>query len=921
MDSETFFSFIVERVYDGIAVLDESLRILYANTQFANILRYPKMDLIGQDFRSFIAKESRPIFALEELLKEVGRQKPDGVEKIPAQFELIMAAKDGARRTVDVRTVTFWNVHGKIRTLTQMRDITEVKRLEAERNLFERRLSELNRYAQKLNMAEDLKEICKITLDAMRHTLGFEYASFFILEGEKLRMLGQSGSSEPARLVLPMSGNVGISVRAAKTGEAVVVPDVRLDPSYVKGNDGMLSELAVPMKVGDRVIGVLNVESSKLNAFNENDQQLLEILASHAAIAISNVKKREKLSTINAYGRSLSKAKTMKEILEITLRAVQEILEFSHADIFLIEDEKLKLATTTAVPSHIVGEIEIRLTENRSVVARAAREQTTIYVPDTRNDDGYLKIGDEVFLSELSVPIKIGASVLGVLNVESKRPAAFDEEDIKQAEILASYVAVAISNVRKQESLTVLSRRLEYLVKSCTRLMQISSIRGRIRAIAEILRRFGWRNAVVILLDEGLKCRELITSGLTKDQKAVLAEVGINGELFKIFFTPEFEKYRIGEFHYMPFRDPLFRQKIREVQNAFQGIPVDKMLEYHSADMLLAPLRTPEGKLIGIISLADPIGKLNFTPETLIPLALFLRPAALAIENAQLIDSLEKAREELKEHAEQLEQKVMERTRALVEFQDKLLKAQRMAVIGELAGMVGHDLRNPLTGMATAAYYLKKRLANVADSKIMEMIQIIEKNIAYSNKIINDLLEYSREIKLDLSQTTPKALIDDALSTVEIPAGIQLVNRTSEEPRFIVDFDKMKRVFINLIKNAIDAMPNGGTLTVKSSVKEDMVVFKVSDTGVGMSEEVMKRLWTPLFTTKAKGMGFGLAICKRFIEAHGGTVSVKSALGKGTTFTVILPIQPKTREKMEEEGGENVWVKSQESSLLTTTKT
>ncbi|MEM2816539.1 MAG: GAF domain-containing protein [Candidatus Bathyarchaeia archaeon] len=920
MDSETFFSFIVERVYDGIAVLDEALRILYANTQFANILRYPKMELIGRDFRSFIAKESRSLFALEELLNEIGGRKPEGVDKIPAQYELVMVAKDGERRTVDVRTVTFWNVHGKIRTLTQMRDITEVKRLEAERNLFERRLSELNRYAQKLNMAENIREICRITLDAMRHTLGFEYASFFILEGEKLRMLGQSGSLEPARLVLTLSDDMGVSVRAARTGKAVIVPDVRLDPSYVKGKDGMLSELAVPMKVGDKVIGVLNVESSRLNAFDEDDQQLLEILASHAAIAISNVAKREKLSTINAYGRSLSKAKTMKEILDTTLRAVQEILEFSHADIFLIEGEKLKLVTATNAPPQALGKIEISLAENKSIVAKTAKDQTTIYVPDTRNNDSYLKIG-EAFLSELSVPIKIGTSVLGVLNVESKRPAAFDEEDIKLLEILASYVAVAISNVRKQESLTMLSRRLEYLIKSCTRLMQISSMQGRIRAIAKTLQRFGWRKAIVILLDENLKCREFITSGLTKDQKATLKEVGINGDLFKIFFTPEFEKYRIGEFYYLPFKDPMFRQKIHDVQDAFNGIPVDKMLEYHSADILLAPLRTPEGKLIGIISLADPVGKLNFTPETLIPLALFLRPAALAIENAQLIDSLEKAREELKEYAEQLEQKVMERTRALVEFQDKLLKAQRMAVIGELAGMVGHDLRNPLTGMATAAYYLRKRLANLGDSKVMEMIQIIEKNIIYSNKIINDLLEYSREIKLDLSQTTPKALVNDALSTIEIPANIRLMNMTGDEPKFMVDFDKMKRVFINLIKNAIDAMPNGGTLTVKSNVKDDMVVFKVSDTGVGMSEEVMKRLWTPLFTTKAKGMGFGLAICKRFIEAHGGTVSVKSALGKGTTFTVILPIQPKTREKMEEEGGENVWLKSQESSLLTTTRT
>jgi signal transduction histidine kinase len=89
-----------------------------------------------------------------------------------------------------------------------------------------------------------------------------------------------------------------------------------------------------------------------------------------------------------------------------------------------------------------------------------------------------------------------------------------------------------------------------------------------------------------------------------------------------------------------------------------------------------------------------------------------------------------------------------------------------------------------------------------------------------------------------------------------------------------------------------------------------------SDTGIGMSKATLEKLWTPLFTTKAKGMGFGLAICKRFVEAHGGSISVKSALGKGTTFTVTIPIQPKIKE-----GGEKIWMKPLESSLLTTTKT
>jgi signal transduction histidine kinase len=293
-----------------------------------------------------------------------------------------------------------------------------------------------------------------------------------------------------------------------------------------------------------------------------------------------------------------------------------------------------------------------------------------------------------------------------------------------------------------------------------------------------------------------------------------------------------------------------------------------------------------------------------------------LHQAAITIENAQLIESLREARKQLEEYTGQLEQKVEERTGELKKSQEQLLKAQRLAVIGELAGMVGHDLRNPLTSISGAEYYLKKRLSPEADSKIKDMLTLIEGNIAYSNKIINDLLDYSREIELELAENDFKSIVKQALSLVEIPKNVRIVNLTENTPKINVDVGKIKRVFVNIIKNAVEAMPKGGTLTIESRKLDGRWEIVFSDTGGGMSKGTLEKLWTPLFTTKAKGMGFGLPVCKRFIEAHGGTISAKSTRRKGTTFTVTLPIEPKT-----EKGGEKVWVKPLESSLLTMTKT
>jgi signal transduction histidine kinase len=258
---------------------------------------------------------------------------------------------------------------------------------------------------------------------------------------------------------------------------------------------------------------------------------------------------------------------------------------------------------------------------------------------------------------------------------------------------------------------------------------------------------------------------------------------------------------------------------------------------------------------------------------------------------------LNDARAKLEEYADHLEAKVEERTRELKEAQNRVLKSERLAAIGELAGMVGHDLRNPLTGITGAAYYLKSKVGETTNGKAGEMLKIIEKNIAYSNKIINDLLDYSREIKLELAESSPKAIVEEALSLVKIPRNVKVLDLTENEPKVEVDVDKIKRAFVNMVKNAVEAMPKGGRLTIRSQRSSYGCEIAFSDTGTGMTDHMLENLWSPLYTTKAKGMGFGLPICKRIVEAHGGKIAVETALGKGTTFKVSIPIkQPKSED-------------------------
>jgi len=226
----------------------------------------------------------------------------------------------------------------------------------------------------------------------------------------------------------------------------------------------------------------------------------------------------------------------------------------------------------------------------------------------------------------------------------------------------------------------------------------------------------------------------------------------------------------------------------------------------------------------------------------------------------------------------------------------ELVESQRFATIGEMAAMVGHDLRNPLQGMTGAVHYLRTKEDSRLSKEGKEMLQLIQEDIGRSDKIISDLLEYSKELRLELSGTNVKSITQDALAKVKIPKGIRVVNATKNEPTIALDLEKMRRVFLNLTLNAVDAMPRGGALTIASTRSGDNVHITFKDTGEGMTTETLAKLWSPLFTTKAKGMGFGLPVAKRLVEAHGGSISVETKVGKGSTFTVTLPIKPSPQE-------------------------
>jgi signal transduction histidine kinase len=588
--------------------------------------------------------------------------------------------------------------------------------------------------------------------------------------------------------------------------------------------------------------------------------------------------------------------------------ALKQTLGFEAASFMVVKKGDLEVVSQSGYQKLTVVNLPLD-GSRKGITVKSVVSHKPLLVPDVTKEKDYVE-GFTGIRSELAVPIMADGEVLGILNVESRKLGAFTERDAVLIQILASHAATAMNSLANREEIRKRNKQQASLMKSSAEMIHSTELRQRLRAILEAIKGLGWRRVVLSVRNQNLdieKPEDIVTAGLTQEEQEFLWTNKQPGKIWQERLGQEFSRFRIGEFYYLPWGDAWVRRKFSAGTVASHRKP-GEMVDWNPDDLLYAPLRLADGRTVGIVSIDDPLDGRRPTKESLAPLELFLYQAAVAIENAQLL-------QQLKEYSEHLEEKVEQRTQELRDVQRQLLKSERLAAIGELAGMVGHDLRNPLTGITGATYYLKTKYGSKMENKGKEMLEIIEKDIAYSNKIINDLLEYSREIKLEVTETSPKQVLKEALSFVPIPKNVQVVSSVWSRPKISVDIERMRRVFINIIKNAFDAMPNGGKLTITTKKVTDSLTFTFSDTGVGMSKETMSKLWTPLFTTKARGMGFGLPICKRILEAHGGKISVESDIGKGTTFILTVPIKQKPTE-----GGERIWVNEPESLLLTTTK-
>jgi signal transduction histidine kinase len=333
--------------------------------------------------------------------------------------------------------------------------------------------------------------------------------------------------------------------------------------------------------------------------------------------------------------------------------------------------------------------------------------------------------------------------------------------------------------------------------------------------------------------------------------------------------------------------------RVELYENWFQGI--DAATGLRTRSILAVPL-VKDDVCIGVLELINKRDESSFHDRDVTMLEAFAGQAVVALENARLHEHL------------QARNRVLQKAMSdLKETQEQLIQQEKLASVGQLAAGVAHEINNPLSSILLYADVLCREI-HAQDAQQYQDLQMILKEAMRCRTIVNDLLSFSRQNQVLAQPTDLNALLEEIVEEVGIHERFQGVgfqmDLDSALPTIEADPSQLRQVFCNLMNNAADAMPGGGTLTLRTTRGpwSGLITAEVQDTGEGISEENMKKLFTPFFTTKpvGKGTGLGLAIIYGIVKMHRGKIGVQSQVGQGTTFTLTLheqlPAQTKSTE-------------------------
>ncbi len=719
----------------------------------------------------------------------------------------------------------------------------------------ETKLSALYELGQNLILLKDPLQIVEAVLDIAVRVLNLQDSDFLLVdEGRReLYVAARRGLSPDASdLRLPLDGDRGITVVAARTGQPVYVADVQQDARYVHTGFDAASELVVPVQVEGRVLGVLNVESTKPNAFGDADRELLTILADQAALTLENARlyaeerrQAEEMVILNELAHRINASLDLQATLDAIVSAAAELIPCALVEVSLW-DEETGMMTLQAIQCQPERAFPVGHTfpPGEGYTGWVVRHRQPLLVPDV---DAHQDIRPQLLPGELpfqayaGVPLLAGEALVGTLVLVAEERRAFAPSDMRLLQALAHHATTAIGNARLYEQVNRRNRRLSALF-----------------AIAEVVNRPGDLDQILaeglkqVLAVTGLEMGAIALSDSSTGTLALQHQVGMSSG-FEAWLQSQLEEKSLVAW---PAGEGF---QIEEIPPDGPGIPPQVRGEGIRLNAEV-PL-SAEGRLVGVLSIATRQPR-RFTNEERSLLQAIGHQLGTAIANAQL--------------------------------RQEVLTAERLAAVGRVAASVVHDLRSPLGGILRSAEFLARpEISPATREKLSKAIVSLCRRLLNSTQ---EILDYVRGGRLPLRRApfTITGFLDQVLTVLEVDfgdRGIEVVRDYHYRGLAVIDAERMAQVVYNIAANARDAMPDGGTFMVTTRQNGEQVELRFSDMGPGVPEGLRDRVFEPFFTHgKREGAGLGLSIARRIVEEHGGRLWIEEGEGGGATFVLSLPL-------------------------------
>lgn len=736
--------------------------------------------------------------------------------------------------------------------------------------------------AQEIATAPALDDLFRRIVNRVQERFGYYYVQVYTLEeagGPSPYLLLQEGTGSAGGIMkavkyrIPLAAEKSLIAQAARQGEAVLVNDVSQDPGWLP--NALLpetkSEIAVPIKLKAQVLGVLNVQSDTLDGLTQEDQFLLVGLCGQIAVAIDYrqaevalVRRAEEMSALYQTSLEINAKLDISALLQLILQRASILLGTEMATLALVNADGLGLEIVAGY-NRPEAELGTVVPFGEGISGRIAQTGEVMMITDYVHWSGrIMPPRDEIVGRILGVPLKQGDQVIGVINVFDEAVGAFEENEVQLLSLLANYAAIAIQNARlfkaqqRQQEIAETLGEVARVVNSSLKLAEVLD-----RVLMELEKLIPYDSAHVLLV-EGDYSRMVAARYFAGQEEMV-------GKVIPLTAVPLSAK---ALHHRQPLiipdtqHEPLFKP-------AFSGsVPV--------RCLILIPLSRHD-ESIGLLGIA------SYTPnryrEEDTGLAFrFGQQVVIGIENARLY-------EQVQHYNLELEQRVAERTAELKAAQEQLVRRERLAVLGQLAGGVAHEIRNPLGVISNAIYFLQMVLTDT-DELVKEYLAIISNRVHEAEQIVSDLLSMSRVKPAQREQTVISSLVNEVLTRHPPPPMVTVTTHIPANlPPILVDPQQIRQVLANLVTNAYQAIPERGELIIEGCTEGSRIKLSFRDTGIGMSPETMAQIFEPLFTTKARGIGLGLSVSKNLVEVNGGTIQVESIEGQESTFTLLLPIK------------------------------